>query len=72
MYNDDFFFRKSLKNPLFRFSLYWADSGLNKIKAYDLGLQSTMDIYSQQSANFYGISIFQVDGLYDSLFSNCL
>nr|XP_022289400.1 low-density lipoprotein receptor-related protein 4-like [Crassostrea virginica] len=39
--------------------LYWADSGLNKIKAYDLELKSTMDIYSQQSANFYGISIFQ-------------
>lgn len=40
--------------------LYWADSGLNQVASYDLDLDMTSVVYKQQSANFYGISIFKV------------
>lgn len=40
--------------------LYWADSGL---ASYDLDLDMTSVVYKQQSANFYGISIFKVSHL---------
>lgn len=44
--------------------LYWADSGLNQVASYDLDLDITSVIYKQQSANFYGISIFKVSHLF--------
>lgn len=44
-------------------SLYWADSGLNQVASYDLDLDMTSVVYKQQSANFYGISIFKVSQL---------
>lgn len=43
--------------------LYWADSGLNQVASYDLDLDMTSVVYKQQSANFYGISIFKVSHL---------
>lgn len=43
--------------------LYWADSGLNQVASYDLDLDMTSVVYKQQSANFYGISIFKVSQL---------
>lgn len=39
--------------------LYWADSGLNQVASYDLDLDMTSVVYKQQSANFYGISMFK-------------
>lgn len=43
--------------------LYWADSGHNQVASYDLDLDMTSVVYKQQSANFYGISIFKVSQL---------